>query len=229
MSGVYPYPLVLDEFETIRQCASGKSIARVGDGEWALMRGSTAAREGRNEHLARELRDVLASPHKDLLPCVPTMNPSGPKYPSWKKHIPHVLQFFEEGVTYGSAFISRPDSSPWIENLEYCLSVQNLWKDKRVVLVAESTACIVNTVAHRSGAPSHFTLVECPHQESYSVIGHLHKHILRAAPDFVVLSCGPAATALAHRLCKNGVHTLDIGSAGRFLARNLWPKQPQEK
>lgn len=227
---VYPYPSVLDEFQTIAACASGKSIARIGDGELKVMLGSHAAREVANKDLARELLDCVCDPHPSLLPAIPTMDESGPKWAGWKKHIVNFCRVLEPGVQYGSAFISRPDSAGTkIETYEFCDSIRRLWTGKRVVLVSELDVAIYNVVTTQPFGPSHFTHIECPHEGTYAQIGTLHKHILRAAPDFVLLSCGPAATALAHRLCKNGVHTLDIGSAGRFLARNLWPKQPQEK
>jgi hypothetical protein len=227
MSGVYPYPNVLDEFKTIEAALAGKSIARIGDGEWKVMRGSSAAREAPNKDLARELCDVLSNPHPNLLPCVPTMNPEGPKYPTWKKHIPHVLQFFEEGVVYGSAFISRPDSAPWIENFAYCDMVRDLWTSKRVLLVSELNVSIYNVITRQPHGPAHFTHVECPHEGTYSQIGRIHKLIVRSAPDIAILSCGPAATVLAHRLAKNGIQAIDIGSAGQFLARNLNKVAPE--
>lgn len=223
---MYPYPQVHDEFETIAACASGKSLARLGDGEIKLVHGRSAMREPPNKQLARELLDVLQRPNPGVCVGIPTMDQRGPKYQNWTKHAVPFMQVLVPEVTYYSAFVSRPDSAPWIETAEYARSVVNLWAGKRVVLVCEREGFILNLIARTSDNWLH---VECPMREAYAEIKHLHRKCLRHGADIAILSAGPAATCLANRLAGNGLQAIDLGSAGRFLYRTLWPEEYAQK
>ncbi len=111
---IYPYPEVRDEYATLKALRAGASIARIGDGELKLIHGAAAMREPANPKLARELLDILQRPVKGLLPGIPTLDPKGPKHINWLKHAVRFCQVLVPGVTYYSAFITRPDSAPWI-------------------------------------------------------------------------------------------------------------------
>lgn len=224
---IYPYPTVQDEFATIAAVAAGKCLARFGDGELKLMRGSSAMREPPSTKLARELIDVLQRPHANLIVGVPTLDPAGPKYQNWLKHAVHFCALLSPEVNYYSAFVSRPDSAPAIENRAYAESVQRLWSGKKVVVVCEAEGFMLRTVSQEPGAPASVHHIECPKRETYRVLKSIHREVLRLDPDLVILSCGPAATVFANRLAKNGIHALDLGSAGRFLYRCLWPDEYQ--
>jgi hypothetical protein len=216
------YPHVKDEFETVRMLAAGKSIARFGDGELKLVAGGNAAREPANRRLADELSEILQRSHEACIVGIPTMNRDGAKFLGWSKHINRFSEFFSSKVVYYSAFITRPDSAQWIDNYEFADSVRRLWATKRVVVVCERKGSIFRTVARDARKIEH---VECPTHEAYGCIGALHRKALRNDPQIVVLSAGPAATCLANRLARSGVQALDLGSAGKFLYRNLWPDE----
>ena len=216
------YPQVKDEFETIAELFLGRSMARFGDGELKLVAGGHAAREPANPNLASELSEILHAPTRDCIVGIPTMDPRGPKYSTWSKHIHRFGPLLSPSVEYYSAFISRPDSAPWIESFEFCDRLRGLWAGKRVVVVCERKGSIFRAVRPDAGHISH---VECPTHRSYERIEWLMNQALRAAPELVVLSAGPAATCMANRLARAGVQALDLGSAGKFLYRNLWPDE----
>jgi hypothetical protein len=96
--------------------------------------------------------------------------------------------------------------------------MQALWAGKKAVLVAEATSklrVVVPSAARKTA------YVECPHREAYAVIDELERAILRARPEVIILSCGPTASCLAHRLACRDIQALDLGSVGGFLARML--------
>ena len=63
--------------------------------------------------------------------------------------------------------------------------------------------------------------LSCPHQNAYNVISDIERAVLRYEPEVVVLSAGPTATVLAHRLCRKGIQAIDLGSGGPFLLELL--------
>jgi hypothetical protein len=217
---VVNYPSVKDEHETVAEICLGRSIARFGDGELKLVAGGHAAREPANPELAAELAQILHTPNRGCIVGIPTMDPHGPKFGTWSKHLNRFAPLLSTSLPYYSAFISRPDSAPWIETFEFCDRLRRLWAGRRVVVICERKGSIYRAVSPDAGHISH---VECPTHRSYEQINRLLKLALRAAPEIVVLSAGPAATCMANRLARLDVHALDLGSAGKFLFRNLWP------
>lgn len=222
------YPDVIGEFGTVDALLTGKSIARLGDGELKLTHGGEYAREPVNAKLGAELADVLQQPHKDCLVGVPTMDPNGPKYENWLRHKKRFSELIYSGGfqtrPYHSAFISRPDSAPWINTVEYAAQIARLWKDKHVAVLCEPTNSILKVV--RVGA-KHVSPVVCPHREAYAEIDRLEAEIIAATPEIALLSCGPTATCLANRLAARGIQAIDIGSAGGFLLKLLAGSHPR--
>jgi hypothetical protein len=215
------YPHVLGEHATLEMVHQGWSLSRIGDGETSLMAGGAQFREPANPALAQELRAIAQHPIPRLLVGIPTLIPGSPKYANWLRRAPRTLQFVHAHMTYGSAFVSRPDSAA--ENLRtdaYCQRVVDLWRDKRTVLVSEYGVAIYRLLDYSIGTGT-LCWIACPHRETYAVLPALEAQVLEAAPEIAILSCGPAATCLAARLTRQGVHAVDIGSAGHFILRQL--------
>lgn len=208
------YPVVIGEFDTIAAVAAGKNLGRLGDGELKVAYGSGYCREPENAKLTEEMREVIQSPHENCLVGIPTMDPRGPKYQNWTRHMSRFSQLVNRKVQYYSAFVSRPDSAPWIRTREYALSVQALWLGKRTIVVCERKGSIFGAVQLGALKAKH---VECPHTQAYAVIDDLERAVCVADPEIAILSAGPTATCLANRLARRGVHAVDLGSAGRFL------------
>lgn len=208
------WPTVLNEFETMARVVAGKSLARFGDGELKLMRGASQVREPANPELAAELRAICYQPDKRCIVGIPTMDQAGPKYTSWVRHMQSFVTFLNPKVEYGSAFVSRPDSSPWIISAEYLTMVQSLWDGKRVHLVCEPGNSLRSLMAMSAEEVIH---VPCPSTEAYAALPQIEEQLEGA--ELVIMSAGPAATCLAHRLASRGVHAVDFGSAGGFLLK----------
>src|SRR5689334_5478065 len=114
------YPPVAGEFETVAKLLEGYSIARFGDGEFKLIDGQGYFREPANEKLSAELLEVLQRPAANCLVAIPTMDPRGAKYDGWIRHQARFARIIVSVssalsvVKYYSAFVTRPDSAPWI-------------------------------------------------------------------------------------------------------------------
>jgi hypothetical protein len=131
------------------------------------------------------------------------------------------VQALSENMTYYSAFITRPDSAPWISNKEFCLRFQEVWAGRRVVIIAPKENKLVNVVKVKAGS---LVWHSCPRRNAYESIDKAEQQVLDARPEVALLSIGPTATVLARRLASRGVHAIDIGSAGGFLMRYLLGK-----
>lgn len=208
------WPAVMGEFETMRAVAAGGSIARFGDGELKIIYGSGYVRELPCLALATELFEVLGNEERGLLVGIPTLDPAGPKIENWRRHEAKFLRVLGAGP-YFSAFVTRPDSAPWILTQEYLEIVLSVWAGRRVALVAEKTSKIPAVVRVSAASTAH---ISCPRHGAYARIEVLEASVLAAKPDLAVLSCGPTATCLVRRLHRKGLQAVDLGSAGGFLS-----------
>jgi hypothetical protein len=215
------YPEVRDEFETIKKVLKGYSLARFGDGEMKMSQGKGYVRQLGSDRLAAELTKIVCSPSPQCIVGIPTMNPNGPKIESWIRHEARFMTILAPDVKYYSAFVSRPDSAPWIDNEEYVRSVVSLWAGKRVAVLCEKKGSLFRAVRPEARQAVH---VECPRYGAYDVIDALESQIVYSNPEVVVMSCGPSATCLADRLSRRGHHAIDLGSIGGFLCRTLYSK-----
>lgn len=209
-------PPVLSEFETIRQALAGKSLARYGDGELRLMAGrGTAVTQEASPKLAAELRDILKNPPANCLVCLPIAKNS-PKGEMWARYQDHsFLKYFGPGP-YGSAFISRPDSAPWIDTDAYWRDVRSLWEGKDVIFVAGTDRSLRDD---DFASARNFCRIEAPRRDAYAHIDQIEAGICAIAQlgTRVILCLGPTATVLAARLARKGIHALDLGHIGQYM------------
>jgi hypothetical protein len=215
---VQAYPEVIGEYDTVRKLMEGYSIARFGDGEVKHMTGGAQVREPPNATLSAELRTVMAAPHPMCIIGILTMDERGPKYPGLSRHAGRFCDVLSPAMTYYSSLITRPDSAPWINTIEYARMIESLWAGKRAVVVCERKGSMAHVVKTKAKTFEH---VECPRYQAYSVIESLAKSVRRTKPDVAIICAGLTATCLANRLTARGIQALDLGSAGGFLGKLL--------
>jgi hypothetical protein len=211
------WPKVLDEFETIDRVLAGASLSRHGDGELKIMFGKGYSREPENPTLTAELLYAFQTPNAGCLVAIPTMDPKGPKYENWTRHAERFERLLDPGRVYGSAFVSRPDSAPWINSRLYAHKVEAIWRGKRAVVVGEKGGSMAKIVKRSAGRAFHLS---CPRHRAYDRIDLLERFIRELEPEVVILSAGPTASCLANRLAPT-IQAVDLGSAGGFLSRLL--------
>jgi hypothetical protein len=216
-----PYPPVMSEIETLQAAISGRSIARLGDGELRLADGRDCISQVASKSLRGEMIRVLTGDHNTLV-CIPHM--ASPKFEkTWNRyHMDKYVQYYTR-PEYGSAFISRPDSAPWIDTDYYWDLCEQLWAGKDVVLVISEE--------HSSLRPGQLhsvrslRVVEGPRRDAYEQIGILEAKIgILEEGATVVLCLGACATVLAVRLnTRFKAHALDLGHIGRMMrGRGRW-------
>lgn len=151
----------------------------------------------------------------------------GPKVgKTWYKYLaPKFLDLYR-APPYASAFVTRPDSAPWIDHPKYWGMVKSLWHRRHVIFVAGSDHSLRPDDfkgAHR------LTIIEGTYRDSYRIIDQLMRqtgdairaHRMSGGDDgalVVILCCGATATVMAQRIhVAYQVQAIDLGHIGRML------------
>lgn len=205
------YPLVRDEFQTLRRVLAGASLARYGDGEFNLCGGTPAKAQAVHSVLCRRLREILQESGSCMV-GIPNLHSDTPKTAFWQKYYAAAQWLVHR--PYCSAFISRPDSAPWINTPEYWAQLESLWAGQDVTLVRGNSNGLSRDDLTRA---RHVTEVIAPRENAFTDYDELLEVIGR--PQRALLCLGPTATVLAVDLCVRGVHAIDLGHAGLFLRK----------
>lgn len=213
------YPQTLTEAETLEAALAGRSIARFGDGEFRLAVGGRAISQEANPKLADELRFMLAR-RTHALVCIPRIDGALPKdkVNGWMRYTePRFVKLLDPRRTYGSAFITRPDSAPSIDNEKYWNRFRDCWRERDCTLVIGSQRSITTDMMAEAKS---IRVVDGTYHDSYAEIDRIEQEVGEPAPPARVILClGATATVLAERLARKGVHALDLGHAGMFIRR----------
>lgn len=213
------YPHVLGELETMRLVCEGRSLARFGDGE-LKMAGHNASIKSQvaDDALSLRLGAILAD-SGDCLVGIPNIHAvidqqvSDQKVEHWSKYLSYHRRLSDRA--YVSAFVTRPDSAPWIDTPEYWALIESLWVGQDVTLVRGSGKSLV--AADLVDAAT-VTEILAPKQHAWAVYDQLLERIGR--PKRALLCLGPTATVMAVDLCARGVHAIDLGHVGMFIRKH---------
>jgi hypothetical protein len=217
------WPEVLGERETITQAASGKSLSRFGDGELKLALGHDNISQKASPALSAELRAILkgAGEQDRCVVAIPNIR-RNVKGEAWERYGTEKYQALLGSGPYASAFVTRPDSAPWIDTEEYWAAVRALWTGRDVIFVRGGGKATERSlrVSDFANAGSVVTIEASTHRDAYEEIDQLQAAIEAQAAmlerPLVILCLGAAATCLAWRLAPK-LHALDLGHIGMFM------------
>lgn len=206
------YPTVASERDTLELVLSGWSLARYGDGELNLCRNLPIKIEKGTAELYARLRGILHDSGACLV-GIPNLHSPTPKRSFWAPF--HGSASLLSERPYVSAFVTRPDSAPWIDTPDYWQRLGALWVGQDVTLVRGSERSL--TGPELVGAKS-VREVLAPREHAWAVYDQILDRV--GTPERVLLCLGPTATVMAVDLCAKGVHAVDIGHAGTFLRKH---------
>lgn len=210
------YPTVLGELETLRLVASGRSIARYGDGELKMADRPVGIKSQEyHPRLNGRLADLLHASGECLV-GIPNIHSETPKAEHWGKY--QVYSRLLADRPYVSSFITRPDSAPWINTEEYWTLLESLWRGQAVTLVRGSGKSFTAERLMEAGA-GEVTEILAPRQHAFAEYDALIERIGR--PARALLCLGPTATVMAADLCARGVHAIDLGHGGMFYKKHV--------
>lgn len=206
------YPHVLSESLTLDAVLHGYSLARYGDGEFHLCSGLGVKCQRYDSTLQARLVSILDN-SGDCLVGIPNLHADTPKKMFWKPFMG--ASRFLTNRPYVSAFVSRPDSAPWIDTPDYWRTVESLWRGQDVTLVRGSERSL--TAKDLIGAGK-VTEVIGSKLHAWADYERLMEQI--GKPARALLCLGPTATVMAVDLCANGVHAIDLGHVGLWLRKH---------
>lgn len=211
------YPAVRSEEATLDAVVAGASIARFGDGEFKIVGGAGCVSQRPDKKLAEEMAYILRAESSRCLVGIPNLDPRSPKIENWRKYEKRYPQWLNPVKQYYSAFITRPDSAPWIYTPEFYDKVASLWRGKEIALVSGSARSLTPEFMRATGA-AHVMHVQCARRDAYEDIDSIEAAVRSTGCQTVVLCCGPTATCLAWRL-HTKYHAIDLGHVGMFWYR----------
>ncbi len=204
---------ILDEWATIKQLRRGLSIARFGDGEFNIMMGGRAKLQAPSDTLAVALADIASTANDRCLVGVPRYYDGMParKAQFWAKYRNN------DGLNskfilpvYGSAFVTRPDSVPEINDRRYYDYVRSLWDDRPVLLVEGKDQKF--TKAGMLDNCASLEILKCPAENAWENYANILTSVKQTnKTTLVIASLGPTATVLCWDLSRHGYQALDLG------------------
>jgi hypothetical protein len=206
----------MTEAETLAFVCAGRSLARFGDGEFNLALRGKAKKQAANASLGARLRGILKD-SGDCLVGVPNILSATPKAAFWAKYLTLASPLLTDRP-YGSAFVTRPDSAPWVDTPAYWAAVETLWRGQRVVLVRGGK---LSFQAEDLRGAAHVTEVVGPSINAWPQYHTLMAQVLAAQPARVLMCLGPTATVMACDLAGFGIHAVDVGHLGLFWKKHL--------
>ena len=218
------WPEVLDEVQTLQAVVNGASLARYGDGELKMASHDAGIKsQDSDAALSQRLREVLLKPGACLvgLPNIHEVlrqHVSDQKVEHWSKYMRYGRMLSVMDRPYVSAFITRPDSAPWIDTPAYWKLFASLWVGQDVTVVRGSGKSLTGDRLIEWGAGT-VTEILAPRQHAWFQYQELLERI--GTPARALLCLGPTATVMAMDLCAKGVHAIDCGHVGMFYRKYL--------
>ncbi len=166
---------------------------------------------------------ILKNTGKALV-CIPNSEAANRKPVCWGPTMyskDEYRKLYDPTCIYGSAFVTRPDSAPWIDTDDYWKMACQLWEDKNVTLVIGTRG---GSLTHLTGALS-VNLVYGPERDAYDEIDKL-ENLLVDVDQTILICLGACATVLAYRLAEHGRHALDLGHSGRYMPQRFLQCNP---
>ena len=223
------YPQVIGELETLDQVVAGRSLARFGDSELANVEGLSSASQPVHLTLSRRLGQILKGDSGACLVGIPNLCANIERPYFWDGYHARFTKFLHPDVAYASAFVSRPDITPWANIPSYWHNIESLWKGQDVTLVRGSDPLpqpndptrfsgAVSLLASDMTSAKSVREIVAPAFDAWPNYESIMAEI--GTPKRVLICLGATATVMAVDLCARGVHAVDLGHLGLFLRRH---------
>lgn len=213
------------------------SLARFGDGEFLLMTNEGQSLRfqrnapGLRHELTRAMNPDWLAPGRVMVTLPPPFRGNLHWLGVWIGTWPLVKALIDPAKRYGQSQISRPIFFQQ-EGVAGVAQWRRLWQGREVLVVTGRGSRFELLPALFDGAGKVDFLYAAP-EHAYSDRDEIMKDVIaRATADTIVLlSLGPTATILAHRIAAAGIQALDIGhisaSYAHVYSNGLMPEKLQ--
>ena len=217
------YPKVLNKYETLKELLnSNKSIARYGDGEFNLIWGESLPFQNYSEKLAQKLKEILKSDNDNCLIALPDIFQSLKVYSSdaqnfWRKFVVSSREKIYRDIDLDKQYYDTEVSRPYMDLAdkskvgEYFSEFKKVWQNKDIIFVEGEKSRLGYKNDLFNNAKS-IRRILCPSKNAFLKYDEILKECLKQNKNSLfIIALGPAATALAYDLSKEGFRALDLG------------------
>lgn len=216
-------PYVESISHTLQELIDGKSIARFGDGEFDIIKGTQIGFQQPNKRLGDLLKSVLETDDERLLIGIPgvygkqeiKLNKKTAQYWKWYRiyNIDFIKHLLDNNRVYADSFISRFYSS--FESFEYSRVIdmyRRIW-DKKDVYIIEGEKTRIGVGNDLLSNANSINRILAPAKNAFNSYDKILDKATSIIPigSLVILALGPTATVLAKDLCLKGYQALDLG------------------
>lgn len=213
------YPHIMSMEATVDEIVeSGKSIARFGDGEFAIISGETRWRFQRDdEKLAERLKDVLQSRKEQVLIG---LNEFYGELSNWENAAANGVRMYltpevrkqhyallDRHRIYGNTRAFRNESREIVRNLK------RIWEGRDCVFVEgfQTRMGVGNDLFDNARS---IVRILCPAENAFDRYEEIYNEASRQSEDkLFLIALGPTASVLAYDLAVQGYQAVDIGHA----------------
>lgn len=204
----YPYPNVLTIPETVKLLQQGRSLARLGDGEFNLALGKKKICYQKNSPvLKHRMRQILSDPNGSCLIGIPPRPTEMGFFQEYFTRYSRILSFMKLRSTYANANISRHSDFLVSGIPEY----RKIWENKTVVFIYASTGRF-EIIPEIFSNIKHYHHIDVSAENAFEEYDSVMTQARQYSTDCLfLLACGPAATVFAYDLTALGYQAIDIG------------------
>lgn len=213
------YPQIMSAEDTINEIVEqGKSIARFGDGEFAIISGATRWRFQRDdERLAERLKEVLQSRQEQVLIG---LNEFYGELSNWESGAANGVRMYltpevrkqhyallDPQRSYGNARAFRNESWEIVRNQK------RIWEGRDCVFVEgfQTRMGVGNNLFDNARS---IVRILCPAESAFDRYEEIYNAAVRQPKDkLFLIALGPAASVLAYDLAMQGYQAVDLGHA----------------
>lgn len=234
----FDFELIEEEFisrmlsysETLDKIAEPEtSMARFGDSELKMLNSSfNIGFQKFSLGLQSALREVAAVRDANMLLAMPPVFKNQQWATLWNANYDYIKATFETVETFGNTAVSRP---PCFNEMKAAAVSKwmSIWEGKRVLMVTGRDSRF-KMYEEFFGNASQFDLYYGPGVDAFEHIDAIESALLKESRyDIYLLSLGPTATILAHRLFERGLKALDVGHLSASYAHYLGLGEYPEK
>ena len=209
-------PKILDLDKSLDELiASGKSIARYGDGEFKLLMGENIGFQKSHPELSRRLKEILKYENDNVI--VGIIDIFGYCPSNYMKKVimlcrETLYKYINFDKTYVNASLVRRFKFPTEkQGIEHFNKIKSLWNNKDIIIVEGNGSRLGVGNDLFDGANS-IKRILCPIKNAYSKYDKILSECLKESKDkLFILALVPTATLLAVDLAEKGYRALDIG------------------
>lgn len=195
--------------------ASGKSVARYGDGEFKLIMGENIGFQKYDYLLSKRLKEILKNEDENIL--VGLIDIFGYCPNTYMKKIAMLCrETLYEHINFSKTYIESCVTRKFVfddqeKGIEYYNKLKSLWQDKDIIIV-EGVGSRLGVGNDLFNGAASIKRILCPIRNAFSKYNEILAECLKQSKDkLFILALGPTATVLSSDLTQAGYRALDVG------------------